>query len=187
MGNPLQLKDTILKKSRKAFREHGYTNTSISLLASICQLSKSHFYYYFDSKETLMEEVLNMELKYFTEEVFSLAYEEAFSPRKRLKKMFKQLDNSFCKNNDGSLMAITIFHSSGESSKRFFPIARTFYSEWEKALFFIFSTRFNSKKSRKLTLAAMLQVEGALLFLLMNNDPQYLHETMEHLLVEFKK
>jgi AcrR family transcriptional regulator len=186
MPNQMLLKDTILKKCRKTFREHGYANTSIAMLASTCKLSKSHFYYYFDSKETLMEEVLQMELQHFTEQVFNIAYEEAFSPKKRLKKLFKALTDTFTKNNEGSLMANTIFQSTQESSTRFYPIVRTFYSEWEKALYVIFSSRFNARKSQRLALATVLQTEGALLFLLLNNDPLYLQETFSACLKTFK-
>ena len=51
-------REEILLKTLEVFRQQGYYNTSMSDLATACDLNKSTFYHYFDSKEALMKVLL---------------------------------------------------------------------------------------------------------------------------------
>lgn len=52
-------REEILAKLLKVFRSRGYHHTSMTDLANALRLFKGSFYHYFDSKETLMKEVLS--------------------------------------------------------------------------------------------------------------------------------
>ena len=51
-------KKEILMIARKLFAEKGYDQTSINDILKIIEIAKGTFYYYFTSKEELLEEII---------------------------------------------------------------------------------------------------------------------------------
>ena len=51
-------KKEILMIARKLFVEKGYDQTSINDILKIIEIAKGTFYYYFTSKEELLEEII---------------------------------------------------------------------------------------------------------------------------------
>lgn len=187
MDDQMLSREAIIEKSSVVFREMGYANSSIAMLANACDISKSHFYYYFAGKEMLMEEILKEELRFFTDKVFIYAYEEAFSPKKRLKKLLKKIEDAFCSNNIGSLMTITVFHATSGEGETFYPVIRQYYEELQKALFTVFNLKYGEKKSRRLTVSTVLQIEGAMTFMVMNKDCETLQQVIREVVNRFLK
>ncbi|ROR27274.1 TetR family transcriptional regulator [Mobilisporobacter senegalensis] len=54
-----EVKDSILKASEKLFAENGYDGTSISQIAKEADITKSLLYYYFESKDKILEELFS--------------------------------------------------------------------------------------------------------------------------------
>ena len=74
----------LLENAHKLFRNKGYGNTSIADIAQACDLSKGSVYHYIRSKKELALEVLKQQQKYYTDELFKIAYEDGLPMQKRL-------------------------------------------------------------------------------------------------------
>lgn len=59
----LESKEVILKVARRYFQEKGYDNTSIEDISEGADISKSTFFNYFESKESLLYEIAEDEIK----------------------------------------------------------------------------------------------------------------------------
>jgi AcrR family transcriptional regulator len=57
--DPGSTRAAILAAGLKAFSEHGYDNTTVAELLAATKLSKGAFYHHFDSKEALLEAILD--------------------------------------------------------------------------------------------------------------------------------
>lgn len=56
-------KDELIKIAYKKFLENGYEQTSVDEIIEEAQIAKGTYYYYFQSKEQMLEEVVEMMLK----------------------------------------------------------------------------------------------------------------------------
>lgn len=54
------LRERIVAEATRMFAEQGFSATSVRALAEACECTKPSLYYYFDSKETLFEQVVAM-------------------------------------------------------------------------------------------------------------------------------
>ncbi len=59
----MQVKDKILKVARQEFAKHGFRNVRTDELANKLGISKRTLYFHFESKEQLLEEVIDLELE----------------------------------------------------------------------------------------------------------------------------
>ena len=57
-------KDKITETAYELFRSFGYNGTSIDMLIKTAGVSKSNFYYYFESKEELALKILGIHVDY---------------------------------------------------------------------------------------------------------------------------
>jgi len=57
------IRDGILASATALFAKQGYMRTSISELADACQLSRGALYHYFDSKEAILFEILDVHVR----------------------------------------------------------------------------------------------------------------------------
>ena len=62
-GKDDNVKEEILTKSQKLFQQFGLKKTTMDEIAAACNKGKSTLYHYFNSKEEIFDEVLNMELR----------------------------------------------------------------------------------------------------------------------------
>src|SRR3984957_10699844 len=52
-------RDSILEAAAKLFRRQGYSATTLRQIASMAEIKAASIYYYFDSKEAILDEVLH--------------------------------------------------------------------------------------------------------------------------------
>ena len=52
-------RDSILEAAAKLFRRQGYSATTLRQIAAMAEIKAGSIYYYFDSKEAILEEVLH--------------------------------------------------------------------------------------------------------------------------------
>lgn len=62
----LNIKCNILHTTRELIDKDGFSNLSISRIAKEAKISKSHVYNYFDSKQDLLEQVIDEEIDQYT-------------------------------------------------------------------------------------------------------------------------
>lgn len=73
----------ILSRSARLFAQHGFTGTSITMIADACGVSKALMYHYYDSKDDVLFDVLSDHLKHLVVVVEAAAGSSA-DPRERL-------------------------------------------------------------------------------------------------------
>jgi AcrR family transcriptional regulator len=73
----------ILKTSARLFARHGYTGTSITMVAKACGASKALLYHYYSSKEEVLFDILHLHLETLVETV-ERAFAAVEEPRARL-------------------------------------------------------------------------------------------------------
>lgn len=74
---------TILDRSATLFARHGYDRTSMAEVASACGVSKALLYHYYDSKETLLFDILHDHLQELLDATG--AVDRTLAPRARLR------------------------------------------------------------------------------------------------------
>src|SRR5580698_5170502 len=62
-------RDSILEAAAKLFRRHGYSATTLRQIAGMAEIKAGSIYYYFDSKEAILDEVLEQGLQRIFEAV----------------------------------------------------------------------------------------------------------------------
>ena len=62
-------RDLILESAAKLFRRQGFSATTLRQIASMAQIKAGSIYYYFDSKEAILDEVLDRGLRHVFESV----------------------------------------------------------------------------------------------------------------------
>jgi AcrR family transcriptional regulator len=67
--NYLEKRDVILHRSAQLFARHGYTGTSISMIAGACGVSKALLYHYYPDKEAVLFDILHAHLTSLVERV----------------------------------------------------------------------------------------------------------------------
>lgn len=77
----------ILATAFKLFFQKGYKEVTMSELVKESGLSKGAFYHYFDSKETLYNQSMEMFIEHYLND-FSMAFDEELSLRENLKKLY---------------------------------------------------------------------------------------------------
>jgi len=75
-------RDKILQSSLELFAHHGYTGTSVSMIATEANVSKSLLYNFFERKEDLLKELLAIAFQDIDASV--AAYKEQSDPRKAI-------------------------------------------------------------------------------------------------------
>ena len=140
MSKSVEVKRQIISKCLEVFRKDGYYNTGIKKLAEACEIKQSLFYYYFDSKEHLLEEILKAVHSYFTRKVFNLAYQEEKPVYERLNEMVETTREVFLRAEGGCIMANTVLEMAQEQPQ-FIPVIRGFFDDWIAANAHLFICR----------------------------------------------
>lgn len=81
-------KERILETSFKLFLEKGFTDVSINDVIKVVGLTKGGFYYYFESKETLLFQVIDRFLFSYLDARLTLLREEPGTPQTKIERFF---------------------------------------------------------------------------------------------------
>jgi AcrR family transcriptional regulator len=80
----------LLEVGYKQFSAYGLRKTNIDELAQAAGISKGAFYIFFDSKESLFMDIIEMVEERFRQEIFAAIEQPGDSPRSRLSAVLKQ-------------------------------------------------------------------------------------------------
>ena len=81
-------KDKIIETAYESFRFYGYNGTSIDMLIKTAGISKSNFYYHFESKEELGLKILGIHVDYQEKIVSEILLDRDIDPLERFIKFY---------------------------------------------------------------------------------------------------
>jgi AcrR family transcriptional regulator len=169
-------KEEVLKKIIPVLRSRGVHNSSMSELSKACGIQKSHFYYYFNSKEELIKEVLATVLSYFKYNLSKVTQSDNTISEKviHLKALVNKLFTTF---DGGCIMANTALetiHLNPVYKKEIQLFFQNFISELQHLL------EVHHSKEESLMLAEQIvqDIEGGILLMQVYNDPKYFNNAI---------
>lgn len=103
--------DEILNTAERLFITKGYNNTSVADLISEIQIAKGTFYYYFTSKEEVMDAVITRYTEYQGGLFKKIASDDTLSALEKLRKMFEK-SNELKETDTHQLEMLEVVHTS---------------------------------------------------------------------------
>jgi len=155
-------KEEILAKSLEVFRSRGYHHTSMTDLANAVGLLKGSFYHYFDSKETLMQEVLSSINILLKETVFPIAYDNSLPLEIRTEKMIKLFSKTVFSAEGGCIVGNTILETVNQYPN-FKEILQEIITGWLDALSYLYQQNHSKEEAQKLAEQTIMEYEGAIM------------------------
>ena len=156
-------REEILSKSLEVFRHRGYHNTSMNDLANAVGLLKGSFYHYFDSKETLMREVLLSVNTLLINHVFPVAYDESLSVHERMETMLKRFSKAVFSIEGGCIVGNTILETVNQYPQ-FKQVLQEIIMGWTDALTHLYAYNHPLEQAQKLAEQTIMEYEGAIMF-----------------------
>jgi AcrR family transcriptional regulator len=74
--NPLERKQELIDAATRLFMENGYEQTAVSDIVREVDVAQGTFYYYFGSKEDILEAVIERDMAYLEENVRQIMHKE---------------------------------------------------------------------------------------------------------------
>jgi TetR/AcrR family transcriptional regulator, transcriptional repressor for nem operon len=168
-------REEIIKKSFKVFLEKGYYHTTVSDLSKACQIEKSHFYYYFESKNDLMFSALGFIKVWASENLFVHAGNQQVSPSARMKDLLDTLKEIHSKGFAGCIFGNTALETAN-NDETFAPVIKEYFALWKAALVKIYIEKFNKQESEQRAARFLNELNGALLMMKVYKDTSYLQD-----------
>ena len=179
-------RETILRKSLAVFLQKGYYHTNFSDLGAACDLEKSHFYYYFKSKEDLMLAVLEFTYQNVRQHIFDKAYDESYTPQQRLSKMMQNTVRLHASTPQGCLMGNTVLGTTGLEPE-FQNVLRKYFDGWVAALSHLFRTQYSEEEAQRIAQESIQEIQGSVLFVRLYNTPHHLEEAAQRVLGKLQR
>ncbi|GEM_PF-320173 len=126
-------KKTILKSALYLFSKKGFYNTKMEEIADRALISKGLLYFYFDSKEKILEEIMNSIYKDFLPKLQNIL-KLNLSPLEKLKKFIKFEFDFYKKNKKFVKLIYEIFQEEVYFLKRKFPFFREIHLKEKEIL-----------------------------------------------------
>ncbi len=187
MAKPKLDRKTILRNSLSVFKEKGYNATTMNDLATANGILKGSIYHYISSKEELMIEVLQALNDHYTNKVFSKVYENELSIEDRLDELVSRAEEIYTFEEGGDFF-VNIGLETLNTNPRFTEIIRAFFSEWFKALIYLYMEKGFDKEIAEIKAeTTVAEIEGAVMLMRLLKDPNYLHRTLQNLKDTFRQ
>ncbi|CCH56014.1 putative HTH-type transcriptional regulator in lacX 3'region AltName: Full=ORF3 [Fibrisoma limi BUZ 3] len=171
-------RDEILQKALGVFKRQGYHRTTMDDLARACGLLKGSFYYYFDSKETLMKEVLWWVNRTSEQRIFSVAYQHELPPDERLGLFLDRLYAAVLVSEGGCIMGNTVLETAMITDEFKEPML-VFFTNWTNAVAHIYETAYPTAQALKLAQQLAAEIEGSLLLVKLGSPESLLRDCRE--------
>ncbi|MBC8110590.1 MAG: TetR/AcrR family transcriptional regulator [Verrucomicrobia bacterium] len=166
-------RDEVVLKALGVFHQLGYHHTTMQDLADSCGLLKGSFYHYFDSKESLMLEVLTGIGEYMHAKVFVIAYNDNLSGKEKLEKMFVKLEKILRYNEEGGCILGNMTLETARIIPEFAVILKAIFLEWAAALKYIFQEKYAAVDAERLAWETLTAFEGAVMMAKLFDKPDF--------------
>ncbi len=127
-------RDSILEAAAKLFRRQGYSATTLRQIAGMAEIKAGSIYYYFDSKEAILDEVLEQGLQRIFEAVkIALKNAGKVSHRRRIGLAIETHLAALLEASDFTSANIRIYGQLPERlKKRHRPLRRAYAKYWDR-------------------------------------------------------
>jgi AcrR family transcriptional regulator len=127
-------RDAILEAAAKLFRRQGYSATTLRQIASLAEIKAGSIYYYFDSKEAILDEVLHQGIhRIFDAVKTALKDAGSLSHRRRIGIAIETHLVTLLEASDFTSANIRIYGQLPERlKKRHRPIRRAYAQYWDR-------------------------------------------------------
>ncbi len=166
-------KEEVLQKVVETIRKKGIANSSMSDLAKQCDIQKSHFYYYFDSKDTLIKEVLATVNSYMTYNMNKALNDESLTTSEKLDRINSLIKKLFLTYDGGCVMANTALESA-HANPKYFEEIRLFFEKFIDGLKHLLAENHPPQSAQYLAEQIVQDIEGGILLMRVYNNPKYL-------------
>ena len=174
-------KEEIVQKSLEILRLQGYHKTSMNDLAEACGLFKGSFYHYFDSKETLVKEVLCWVRDVLREKVWRLAQQEDLPASERMQKMLYRLGKNLLHSDGGCLLGNMTLETA-KLVPDFQLVLQEIFNDWIMAMARIYESQYQPEYALKLARQSVMEFEGAVMLVNLFGQAQWYHDCYERTL-----
>ncbi|MEL6916404.1 MAG: TetR/AcrR family transcriptional regulator [Bacteroidota bacterium] len=178
-------KEEVLQKVITTIRKKGIANSSMSQLALECGIQKSHFYYYFDSKERLVKDVLATVNSYMNYNMNKVLENDALSLSEKMEGVHKLIYKLFLLNDGGCVMANTALESA-HADPIYFDEIRLFFENFIKGMKQLLMVKHSDQRSQELAEQIVQDMEGGILLMRVYKDRKYIDNAvkrMSHLIL----
>lgn len=157
-------KESIIKKSIHLFKVHGYYSTTMASIGESCGLIKGSIYHHFKSKEELALACLKHIHDYFEKEIFSIAYINTMSPKKKLELLTNKVEEYFLNSEGGCLLGNFALEISNN-----IPLLKNeiidYFNNWERAIYEILKSEMGNKKAREKATQIVSSTQGSIMLM----------------------
>jgi len=155
-------KTQLVAAACKLFRQHGYRKTSMSEIASACNINKASVYHHFPSKKDLAIAVMTQLHAQFKERFFSIAYDESIQVLKRVELLSRGIEEFFQDKINGCLMG-NLTLEVGDTIPEFTQILKAYFTDWINATAHLLMHNHSKDKALEHAVTAISQLQGALM------------------------
>lgn len=174
-------REEILQHAFQVFKMQGYHRTTLNDIADSCGLLKGSIYHHFDSKESLMKEVLLDGHEMVKREVLNIAYDNSLSPEKRMKMMFDRIQETYLNDEGGCIMG-NIGLETSYTMPELRSVIKVFFEDWIAAFAYVYQNKLTPKQAMKKAERDVMEVEGAIMLCRIFNDRRYIEATIKRIM-----
>ncbi|MBQ4801936.1 TetR/AcrR family transcriptional regulator [Aquimarina sp. MMG015] len=173
-------KAEVLSKVIPILREKGICKSSMSELAKACEIQKSHFYYYFNSKEQLIKEVLATVNSYFKHTLFKVIESNSLTIDQKLQKIHGLINKMFKNDHSGCIMANTALETA-HLNPIYKDEIKHFFEDFIAGLQLLLAPNYPKEETLSLAEQMVQDLEGGILLMRIYNDHKYVNNAVSRM------
>ena len=162
----------ILARAAELFRKQGYHKTSIGDIASAMGIFKSGIYHYFKDKEDIMIEALKRAHEDNKENQFSILYNKSLTPRRRIQKYLKAMEQQMFSGEGGSFFG-NVSLETCNINDNFRKLIKANFDDWQLAFKSLFREKYRPGKANDLAMQSVSDIEGGMMMAGIHKDRSY--------------
>lgn len=169
----------LIKSCSQEFIKNGYFGTSMSDLGLACGgMEKSHFYYYFKSKDALFIEVL----EYLKNDALSFIFqeeEEEITAKNALSNITTRAYQYYTAQH--CIFGKTVLEANALQNEKINEVIHDFFKVWHKSLTKIYKETHKKKAAKELAQLSIQDLQGALMMQQLHQDDAYIKTSLDRM------
>lgn len=158
--------EIVTQKALSLFRQKGFSATSMADIAQECGILKGSLYGHFSSKNEILYAAIDSIFSYFKEDIF--LKEEGLSDKQKLSYVFLETREYFIKNKVCVFAHLAMDDIDDVGKNKI----KEFFIFWKSQLSLLISKIMPDENSEELAEDIIISIEGAVLWLHINDDPE---------------
>ncbi len=163
-------REKLISAANELFLSRGYQQTSLLMIANRCEISKPTIYHYFNSRETLVANVVQAIYEECWQSLFGIPFTSELDFQACLEAYIEQFDKLLSDDNKIGLIN-RFLYEIGDSIPQAKKYVELFYRDWLASLKFFLEKKFSIEQANEYAEEIICYILGALT--LRHNDPRY--------------